>query len=417
MKDITHQEAVKMFNSSNGTIVVELEKSNIVEIKKPQQENLSKHTFDDEICYENICTRSTQTELHDIIDNFLTKDLIDQYVDINLFDSNLLNSENNTIANDLTHKMTSEFYSMNHKIARLLNNQYYYNELSRLLPFPVLAAPTSSSSDESYYSDHIYETIPEDDPVYLNPADSKLFPQMQTYNFTNILPQDPAALKSKQSNLFATVDRSQSVKLLGTSARPSIILKPPGIHKITENIPKSSLQNVSVSNTPRRVKFCTPNDDDDSSPGSSLTKKSQHASSSTNQIQTMITRREYLEHTITLQQYMLLHSLKEDTSGKLKNITKVFKPPDLNKYKFISRSRSTTDLSINKQPKPAELVEAKVPAVQRSTSINNAATKKSSTLEMMKNQEELKQHKAALKKNLSKMKKHRDSTILTVTTI
>ena len=339
MKDITHEEAVKMFNHSNGRIVVELEKSNIVELKKPQQENLSKQTFDDEIFYENICTRSTQTELHDNIDNFLTKDLIDQYVDINLFDSNLLNSENNTIANyDLTHKVTNEFYSMNHKIARLLNNQYYYNELSRLLPFPVLAAPTSSSSDESYYSDHIYETIPEDDPIYLNPADSKLFPQMQT---TSILPQDSAGFKSKHS----TIDRSQSVKLLGTSPRPSIILKPPGNHKITENIPKSSSQNVPVGNTPRRVKFCTPNDNDDPSPSSSLTKKSQHASSSTNQIQTMITRREYLEHTITLQQYMLLHSLKDDT-GKPKIITKVFKPPDLNKYKFISRSRSTTDLSV-----------------------------------------------------------------------
>lgn len=348
MKDITQQQAVKMFNHNNGTIVVELEKSNIVQLKKPQQqENLSKQTFDDEICYENICTRSTQTELHENIDNFVTKDLIDQYVDINLFDSNLLNSENNTIANyDLTHKVTNEFYNMNHKIARLLNNQYYYNELSRLLPFPVLAAPISSSSDESYYSDHIYETIPEDDPIYLNPADSKIFSQLQTSNFTNILPQDSTALKSKQSNLFATVDRSQSVKLLGTLARPSIISKPPGIHKITENIPKSSSQNAPVGNTPRRVKFCTPNDDEDSSPGSSLTKKTQHASSSTNQIQTMITRREYLEHTITLQQYMLLNSLKEDTPGKSKIITKVFQPPDLNKYKFISRSRSTTDLSV-----------------------------------------------------------------------
>lgn len=344
MKDITHQQAVKLFNHSNGTLVVELEKTNIVGLKKLQQpENHSKQTLDDEICYENICTRSTQTESHENIDSFLTKDLIDQYVDINLFDSNLLNSENSTIANyDLTHKMTNEFSSMNHKIARMLNNQYYYNELSRLLPFPVLAAPALTSSDESYYSDHIYETIPEDDPIYLNPADSQLFPQMQSSNLRNIFPPKNVALKSTQP----LIDRSQSVKLLGTSARPSIILKPQGIHKITENIPKSSSQKVPVGNTPRRVKFCTPDDDDDTSPGSSLTKKSQHASSSTNQIQTMITRREYLEHTITLQQYMLLHSLKEDTSGKPKNITKVFKPPDLNKYKFISRSRSTTDLSV-----------------------------------------------------------------------
>lgn len=342
MKDITHQQAAKLFNLSNGTLVVELEKTNIVGLKKPKQsENLSKQTLDDEICYENICTRSTQTELHENIDSFLTKDLIDQYVDINLFDSNLLNTENSTIANyDLTHKMTNEFYSMNHKIARMLNNQYYYNELSRLLPFPVLAAPVSTSSDESYYSDHIYETIPEDDPIYLNPADSQLFPQ--TSNLTNIFPPNHVALKSTQP----IIDRSQSVKLLGTSARPSIIIKPQGIHKITENIPKSSLQKVPVANTPRRVKFCTPIDDEDTSSGSSLTKKSQHTSSSTNQIQTMITRREYLEHTITLQQYMLLHSLKEDPSAKPKNITKVFKPPDLNKYKFISRSRSTTDLSV-----------------------------------------------------------------------
>lgn len=342
MKDITQQQAVKMFNQTNGTLLIELEKSNIAELKIPQKQvNLSKQTIDNEICYENICTRSTQTESYENSGVFLTKDLIDQYVDINLFDSNSLNSENNTIVN---YKITNQFYSMNHKIARMLNNQYYYNELSRLLPFPVLAAPTSTSSDESYYSDHIYETIPEDYPVYLNPADSQLFSQMETSNCSKILPTEHVALKSAHPSLFTTVDRNHSVKLLGVSARPSLSLKQQGIQKDNENIPKSSSKNVS--NTPRKVKFCTPINNEESSPSTSLTKKSQPVSSSSNQIQTMITRREYLEHTITLQQYMLLHSLKDDTSAKPKIITKVFQPPDLNKYKFISRSRSTTDLSV-----------------------------------------------------------------------